>query len=41
MVTFSLTATPPGTPGIGPLKLTPKSVRLISVVAEKPTRVPP
>ena len=35
-MTFSLTATPPGTPGIGPLKSTWKSWRLIWVVAEKP-----
>ena len=35
-MTFSLTATPPGTPGIGPLKATPKSIRLISLIAEKP-----
>lgn len=35
---FSLTITPPG---MGALKLTPKSVRLILVVAENPARVPP
>ena len=32
---------PPGTPGIGPLNATPKSIRLIEVCAEKPQRVPP
>ena len=40
-MTFSLTTAPPGTPGIGPLKLTPKSDRPIWVSAEKPMRVPP
>ena len=42
MVTFSLTATPPGTPGIGPSKLTPKSEQVdLGPSAENPMRVPP
>ena len=41
IVTFSLMTTAPATPGMAPLKLTPKSFLLISPAAEKPTRVPP
>ena len=41
MVTLSLTTRAPETPGTDALKVTPKSWRLISVVAEKPARVPP
>ncbi len=37
---MSLT-TAPLVPGITPLKFTPKSLRLISPLAEKPARVPP
>ena len=36
--TFSPSNTPP--PGMGPLWLTPKSIRLISPVAVNPARVP-